>query len=81
MIIQVGDVCLRPLPPRVEVNKIGCYVVTVTEVSDTNAIVTTGEGTECTVPIKDLSLLIPYREIIQAFTKKGVELVDRVEKG
>ena len=79
MMFTVGDVCLRPLPPKVDLKNLGYYVVTVTAVNGSTISVTTGNGECLKCDANTLSLIASHKEVLKAFTEKGAELVGRVE--
>ena len=81
MTLHVGDVILRPFPPRVRVDQISNYVMVVTDVKEAFYTGITGAGVSMDCPIADATVIATHVDVIKAFTAKGAELCARAEQG
>lgn len=81
MTLHVGDVLVRPFPPRMRVDQICDYVMVVTSVGRDSYTGITGAGETIYCPLSDATVIATYADVIEAFTAKGVELCARAEQG
>lgn len=78
---HVGDVVILPPTCALGYSTFDGFVALVTEVKDNTVVICTNDSKVSEVNPDTLSLLKSYDALIEAFTQKGAELVDRAEKG